>query len=79
MSGTCAGATAFLCSPNGPGTPFGGPVMAVWDTARAATILAALAVVVVTPRVAAAAATRWQALRFYAVALFAVVAATSLR
>jgi hypothetical protein len=63
-----------FCSPEGPSTPFGSPLLAVLDVARVVCMIVGVAVVVATPRIVQR-ATHWgQGCRFGALAVFCLVA-----
>lgn len=64
----------LACSPEGPSTPFGTPVLAVFDALRALCMIAGLVVIVVTPTVVLRAGHWGQAMRFAALCAFCLVA-----
>ncbi len=59
----------WLCPPNAPGTPFATPWLVFLDLVRVYVMLAALVVVIQTPRIVAI-IDRRQACRFVALSLF---------
>lgn len=67
----------LACTPEGPGTPFGSPLLVVVDTLRVLCVLAGLAVALVMPHVLRTVDDWGQALRFAALAGFYLVSIDS--
>ena len=62
----------LLCAPDDPSTPFGSPLLALYDGLRVLMALVTLAVVVATPWAISRCFTSGQRSRFIALALYAV-------
>jgi hypothetical protein len=66
-----------LCNPDGPHTPFGTPLLAVFDALRLLAILGGLWVIVQTPTAMRRCVTSPQRARFIALALWALAVITT--
>lgn len=61
---------AIVCSPNGPGTPFGSPILVLFDTLRFLCIVSCLVTLAMTPKVYHLLNTSGQRARVHALILF---------
>jgi hypothetical protein len=66
-----------LCNPDGPHTPFGSPLLALFDTVRVVAILAGLWVIVQIPTAMRRCVTNAQRARFVALGLWAMAVITT--